>query len=241
MGKTSDSSSRSPAASASAGRIQRASTHSLPSQAASAPSGARRHEEPGVEADLDHLGGDPARERHERLARRARGRPPPGPRARAVCAWPPSLVVHRAAGEDPGAAHEALLGVALHEQHLGPVRRVAQDDQRCGLAGLADLALGSAPRRAAGGRSAPGQGSAPYVSRASMEAGTKQLYMCTSCGFIYDPDEGDPDGGIPPGTAFERHPGRLVLPGLRRAQEGLRALRGLDASRRSGPSRCLRS
>jgi rubredoxin len=27
---------------------------------------------------------------------------------------------------------------------------------------------------------------------------TKQLYICTSCGFIYDPDEGDPDGGVPP-------------------------------------------
>ena len=41
-----------------------------------------------------------------------------------------------------------------------------------------------------------------------MEAGTqtKQLWMCTSCGFIYDPDDGDPDGGIPPGTPFEQIP-----------------------------------
>ena len=30
----------------------------------------------------------------------------------------------------------------------------------------------------------------------------QQQWICTSCGFIYDPDEGDPDGGIPPGTAF---------------------------------------
>ena len=31
-------------------------------------------------------------------------------------------------------------------------------------------------------------------------------YMCESCGFIYDPEEGDPDGGIPPGTEFEDIP-----------------------------------
>jgi rubredoxin len=30
-----------------------------------------------------------------------------------------------------------------------------------------------------------------------------QLWICTRCGMIYDPAEGDPDGGIAPGTAFE--------------------------------------
>ena len=28
-------------------------------------------------------------------------------------------------------------------------------------------------------------------------------YVCEVCGYIYDPAEGDPDGGIAPGTAFE--------------------------------------
>ena len=41
---------------------------------------------------------------------------------------------------------------------------------------------------------------------------TKQLYICTSCGFIYDPDEGDPDGGVPPGTAFEDIPDDWFCP-----------------------------
>lgn len=27
-------------------------------------------------------------------------------------------------------------------------------------------------------------------------------YICQSCGFIYDPAEGDLDGGISPGTEF---------------------------------------
>ena len=32
------------------------------------------------------------------------------------------------------------------------------------------------------------------------------LWICESCGFIYDPEIGDPDGGIPPGTKFEDIP-----------------------------------
>ena len=39
-----------------------------------------------------------------------------------------------------------------------------------------------------------------------MTTTTKQLWICVSCGFIYDVDQGDPDGGIPPGTAFEDIP-----------------------------------
>jgi len=33
-----------------------------------------------------------------------------------------------------------------------------------------------------------------------------QRYICVSCGFIYDPAEGDPDGGVPPGTQFDDIP-----------------------------------
>ena len=31
-------------------------------------------------------------------------------------------------------------------------------------------------------------------------------YKCPACGYIYDPAEGDPDGGIAPGTPFEEIP-----------------------------------
>ena len=37
-------------------------------------------------------------------------------------------------------------------------------------------------------------------------------YECTLCGYIYDPDNGDPDGGIEPGTAFENLPEDWVCP-----------------------------
>jgi rubredoxin len=33
-----------------------------------------------------------------------------------------------------------------------------------------------------------------------------QKYICTVCEYIYDPEIGDPDSGIMPGTAFEDIP-----------------------------------
>ncbi len=37
-------------------------------------------------------------------------------------------------------------------------------------------------------------------------------YRCTVCGYIYDPEEGDIDGGIKPGTSFEDIPEDWVCP-----------------------------
>jgi rubredoxin len=37
-------------------------------------------------------------------------------------------------------------------------------------------------------------------------------YECRICGYIYDPDVGDPDNGVQPGTAFEDLPGNWVCP-----------------------------
>lgn len=31
-------------------------------------------------------------------------------------------------------------------------------------------------------------------------------YKCSVCGYIYNPEEGDPDSGISPGTPFENLP-----------------------------------
>ena len=39
-----------------------------------------------------------------------------------------------------------------------------------------------------------------------------EKWICESCGFIYDPVDGDPDGGIPPGTAFADIPGDWICP-----------------------------
>lgn len=37
-------------------------------------------------------------------------------------------------------------------------------------------------------------------------------YVCNVCGYIYDPEIGDPDGGISPGTSFEDIPDSWVCP-----------------------------
>ncbi|MHC1592620.1 MAG: rubredoxin [Methermicoccaceae archaeon] len=37
-------------------------------------------------------------------------------------------------------------------------------------------------------------------------------WICTVCGYIYDPDVGDPDAGIPPGTPFEALPDDWMCP-----------------------------
>lgn len=37
-------------------------------------------------------------------------------------------------------------------------------------------------------------------------------YICINCGYIYDPEIGDPMNGIPPGTAFEDLPEDWVCP-----------------------------
>jgi rubredoxin len=31
-------------------------------------------------------------------------------------------------------------------------------------------------------------------------------YVCSICGYVYDPQKGDPDSGVKPGTAFEDLP-----------------------------------
>jgi rubredoxin len=37
-------------------------------------------------------------------------------------------------------------------------------------------------------------------------------YECTVCGYLYNPDEGDPDNDIDPGTSFDDLPDDWVCP-----------------------------
>lgn len=39
-----------------------------------------------------------------------------------------------------------------------------------------------------------------------------QKYVCDVCGYVYDPEEGVPDQGIAPGTAWEDVPEDFVCP-----------------------------
>ncbi len=37
-------------------------------------------------------------------------------------------------------------------------------------------------------------------------------YVCLVCGYVYDPQAGDPDNGVEPGTAFKELPDDWVCP-----------------------------
>ncbi len=37
-------------------------------------------------------------------------------------------------------------------------------------------------------------------------------YICIVCHYLYDPEVGDPDNGVAPGTAFEDLPDNWVCP-----------------------------
>ena len=39
-----------------------------------------------------------------------------------------------------------------------------------------------------------------------------EKWECTACGYIYDPEKGDPENGIDPGTSFENLPDDWVCP-----------------------------
>ncbi len=39
-----------------------------------------------------------------------------------------------------------------------------------------------------------------------------QKYECDLCGYVYDPEEGDPDNGVLPGTAWEDVPDYWTCP-----------------------------
>ena len=54
---------------------------------------------------------------------------------------------------------------------------------------------------------------APSYIEEKKEAKPKMdKYKCSVCGWIYDPELGDQDGGIPPGTPFEKLPDDWICP-----------------------------
>jgi len=53
---------------------------------------------------------------------------------------------------------------------------------------------------------------APSYIEEKKEVAKVPKYKCTVCGWVYDPELGDPDGGIKPGTLFEEIPDDWVCP-----------------------------
>jgi rubredoxin len=59
-----------------------------------------------------------------------------------------------------------------------------------------------------------GQGSA--IEESMLQTPQKEemmaKYVCQVCGYVYDPAQGDPDNGVPAGTAFEKLPDSWECP-----------------------------
>jgi rubredoxin len=70
---------------------------------------------------------------------------------------------------------------------------------------------GRTPKKAATYQGPAAEESKPATENSGGDTKT-QKYRCSVCGYIYDPQKGDPDGGIDPGTAFKDIPDDWVCP-----------------------------
>jgi rubredoxin len=61
-----------------------------------------------------------------------------------------------------------------------------------------------------------------------------QKWICTVCMYIYDPEVGDPDHGITPGTLFEDIPDDWVCPVCFVSKELFEPLKEEPARKRKG-------
>lgn len=51
-----------------------------------------------------------------------------------------------------------------------------------------------------------------YYKRINLKKEIYEKYICTVCDYVYDPELGDPENGIEPGTSFEDLPEDWVCP-----------------------------
>ena len=51
-----------------------------------------------------------------------------------------------------------------------------------------------------------------YFTRPKDKGKVMQKFVCNVCGYIYDPEKGDPDNGVKPGTPFADLPADWVCP-----------------------------
>ena len=56
------------------------------------------------------------------------------------------------------------------------------------------------------------RGRAPERAPTYVEEKGEGKWRCRICGYIYDPEKGDPENGIPPGTSFDKLPENWVCP-----------------------------
>jgi len=97
------------------------------------------------------------------------------------------------------------LDVGTHTVFIGKIVNadVLSDDEPMTYAFYHLVKRGTSPKNAP-----------TYIKEKPKEKEEKAVkkYRCKICGYIYDPEKGDPDGGIKPGTPFEEIPNDWVCP-----------------------------
>jgi flavin reductase (DIM6/NTAB) family NADH-FMN oxidoreductase RutF/rubredoxin len=97
------------------------------------------------------------------------------------------------------------LDVATHTLFIGRIvdAEILKEGEPMTYAYYHDVKRGTTPKTAL-----------IYIEKGETKKEVKKMekYRCTICGYIYDPEKGDPDSGIKPGTPFEKLPDEWVCP-----------------------------
>jgi len=115
----------------------------------------------------------------------------------------------RVTGRLEAGSHTIFLGEVADAQILGRGRPMTYAYYREVLRGKTPptaptyRAPGASVERPLGGAGAREEGNA---------VATAKKYVCDVCGYIYDPEKGDPTSGVAPGTPFEKLPPDWVCP-----------------------------
>lgn len=96
------------------------------------------------------------------------------------------------------------LDAGTHTVFIGKIvdAEIIKDGEPMTYAYYHEIKKGTAPKTAP-----------TYIKEENRKEGSKmEKYKCTVCGYVYDPEKGDPDSGIKPGTLFEELPDDWVCP-----------------------------
>ena len=110
------------------------------------------------------------------------------------------------------------MDVGSHILYIGEVldaKTLSLNESPLTYAYYHEVKRGVAPANAPHGASKPkesteNQNNQPNNNNQNSTAMKK--YVCSVCGYVYDPEKGDPDSGIAPGTAFEDIPDDWTCP-----------------------------
>ncbi len=95
------------------------------------------------------------------------------------------------------------MDVGTHTVFLGRIvdAQIVNDEEPMTYAFYHQVKRGTAPKTAP-----------TYIKEEARKEVSMDKYRCLVCGYVYDPERGDPDSGVKPGTSFEELPDDWVCP-----------------------------